>query len=323
MVARWIAAAGVAIVSGCGSVGPDLSPDDPAYKDPARRAYYEGMRELIEGDFIQAGTLFQAVATSPRHVRHAALAKLRLGDSYFFQGRWAEAAEVYRGFVAQHQSDPNLPYARFKVAECQYKRIPGEWFASPPAHEFDQTLTLQAEAEVKGFLTLFPTSHFAPRAKKMLAKVRSMLLSTELYAADFYADREQWQAVAWRLDYAADVYPELAVREDLVWRMAEAWQRVNNHVEAKNAWALYVQRFPDAARHDEAERRLEEAKRRVDAEKAPPPVAPPTPKPEVEPEELEPTDETTDEETTDEETEDGGAPKLRPPTLPPLSPDID
>lgn len=323
----WIAAAGLTMVSGCAAVGPDLAPSDPAYKDPARRAYYDGMRELIEGDYIQAGTLFQAVAASPRHVKHASLAKLRLGDSYFFQGRWAEAAEVYRGFVAQHQSDPNLPYARFKVAECQYKRIPGEWFASPPAHEFDQTLTLQAEAEIKGFLTLFPTSHFAPKAKKMLAEVRSMLLATELYAADFYADREQWQAVAWRLDYAIDVYPELAVREDLVWRVADAWQRVGNHGEAALAWGLYVQRFPDASRHEEAQRRLEEAKKRAEANKPAAPKEQPkveVPVPHVGPETPGPVEEEIpEEETPEEETDDGEPPKLRPPTLPPLSPEID
>lgn len=326
---RWLRAAlfcSAASVAACASAGPDLRPDDPAYKDPARRAYYDAMRELIEGDYIQAATLFQAVAASPRHVKHASLAKLRLGDSFFFQGRWAEAAEVYRGFVSQHQSDPNLPYARFKVAECQYKRIPGEWFASPPAHEFDQTLTLQAEAEIKGFLTLFPTSHFAPKAKKMLAEVREMLLATELYAADFYEDREQWQAVAWRLDFAVDVYPELAVREDLVWRLGDAWQRVGNHGEAAAAWTLYVQRFPDAKRHEEAQRRLEEAKQKAESTKAVvPPVAPPAkpaePPAEVAPEE--PSEEPLEDGETSDDPEEPGELKLKPPELPQLSPDSD
>lgn len=327
---RWLSAALVvsaSSVAACASAGPDLRPDDPAYKDPARRAYYDAMRELIEGDYIQAGTLFQAVASSPRHVKHASLAKLRLGDSFFFQGRWAEAAEVYRGFVSQHQSDPNLPYARFKVAECQYKRIPGEWFASPPAHEFDQTLTLQAEAEIKGFLSLFPTSHFAPQAKKMLGEVRQMLLATELYAADFYEDREQWQAVAWRLDFAVDVYPELAVREDLVWRLGSAWQRVGNHGEAAAAWALYVQRFPDANRHEEAVRRLEEAKQKAEGAKAVvPPVAPPAKPAEVPAEDppSEPSDEEVPEDgETSDDSEEPGELKLKPPELPQLNPDSD
>lgn len=323
-VLRWVRTGmvvGAALVAGCASSGPDLSPNDPAYKDPARRAYYDGMRELLEGDYIQAGTLFQAVAASPRHVKHASLAKLRLGDSYFFQGRWAEAAEIYRGFVAQHQSDPNLPYARFKVAECQYKRIPSEWFASPPAFEFDQTLTMQAEAELKGFLTLFPTSHFAPQARKMLAEVRSMLLSTELYAADFYADRDQWQAVAWRLGYAIDIYPEIAVREDLVWRWADAWQRVGNHGQAVTAWTAYLQRFPEAKRHEEAQRRLESSRRKLEETqpvRTPPAVVPPAVDA-VDPNE----EEVPEEELLEDEGDGPGRPQLRPPELPELTPDVD
>jgi outer membrane protein assembly factor BamD len=272
------------------------------------------MRELIDGDYLKASQLFQAVAASPRHVKHASLAKLRLGDAFFFQGRYAEAAEIYRGFVQQNNSDPNLPYARFKVAECQYKRIPGEWFASPPAHEFDQTLTQQAEAELKGFITLFPTSVFAAPAQKMLTTVRSMLLRHELYAADFYASHEQWQAVAWRLGQAIDVYPELAVKEDLVWRWAEAWREVGNKRETVRALGLYVDRFPNGDRHELAQKRIEELKRAIEAESVPkaPAADPKVDKPKPDPE---------DDGTGDDAPDD--KPRLKPPELPPLAPGID
>ena len=73
-----------------------------------------------------------SVAASPRTSKYAALAKLRLGDALFYQDRYAEATEVFRGFTNQYKSDPNLPYARFKVAQCYYERIPGEWFPAPP-----------------------------------------------------------------------------------------------------------------------------------------------------------------------------------------------
>lgn len=315
-------ALGVALsLSACASAGPDLRPDDPAYKDPARRAYYDGMRNLIEGDYLKAAQLFQAVAASPRHVKHAALAKLRLGDAYFFQSRYAEAAEIFRGFVLQHNSDPNLPYARFKVAECQFKRIPGEWFASPPAHEFDQTLTLQAEAELKGFLALFPTSVYAAQAQAMLTTVRSMLLRHELYAANFYAGLEQWQAVAWRLRHVIDIYPELAVREDLVWRLAEAWREVGDKAETAKALNLYVARFPGGGRHELAQRRLEELARELEPKPAPkaPTPAPATPTPGVDGD-----DDDDDEVDDDGDTPtDDDRPRLRPLELPKLDPGIE
>lgn len=297
----------VALATACGHSAPALGPD---VKDPVRRAYYDGMRALVDGDYLEASQSFQLVASSPRTSKYAALAKLRLGDALFFQDRYAEATEIYRGFTNQYKSDPNLPYARFRVSQCYYERIPGEWFASPPAHEMDQTLTQQAEAELKGFLSQFPTSRYAPDARRMLREAREMLLRAELYVVDFYADREQWQAVAWRLSDAVATYPELATTQSRVWQLVEAWTRVGDGGETARALGLYIEKFPDGAHHDEALRRIEAIRQTFDR-KPPrePEEAPAPPRPEPPP------------------ADDGGgadAPsgdddlELRPPTLPPL-----
>ena len=304
-VALGIAASGFAL-TGCATPGAPLPSD---VKDPARRTYYEGMRELADADYVKATTLFQTVAASPRHVKYAALAKLRLGDTLFHQGRYAEATEIYRGFVQQHNADPNLPYARFRVAECYYERIPGEWFASPPAHEFDQTLTTQAEAELKGFISTFPTSAFAPAARKMLVEARKMLLRHELYAVDFYADEDKWQAVAWRLRDAIESYPELATTDDLVWRLASAWDKVGDRVESARALGLYLAKFPTGKRAGPAKARLDAIRAALEVENRPPEPAPEAP------------------EVTPDSPEDPGGDvtpddlELRPPELPQLSPD--
>ncbi|TNF27973.1 MAG: outer membrane protein assembly factor BamD [Deltaproteobacteria bacterium] len=232
--------------------------------DTARRAYYEGMQELVDGNYIAATQLFQNVARSPRYVRYAALARLRIGDALYLQDRYQEATEIYRSFTSQYKSDPNLPYARFQVAACYYNRVPSEWFASPPAHEMDQTLTFQAEAELKGFLDTFPTSRFAPDARKMLAEVRQMLFDSELFAADFYAAKGRYRAVAWRLDRAIDNYPELGLEESLVWRMADAYAKSGDQAQAAKAYGLYLKSFPEGEHKHEAKERMEKIRNGVD-----------------------------------------------------------
>ena len=261
---------------GCATPGAPLPPE---IKDPARRAYYAGMRELADGDYVKATTLFQTVAASPRHVKYAALAKLRLGDALFFQGRYAEATEVFRGFVQQHNADPNMPYARFKVAESYYERLPGEWFASPPAHEFDQTTAIQAEAELKGFVGAFPTSVYAPKAREMLEQARKMLFEHEMYAVDFYDDRDKWQAVAWRLRDAIDAYPEIGLKDDLVWRMSMAWDKVGDRTETARSLGLYVSKFPTGKRIEAAKSRLVAIQKALESETKP--EAKPAPAPEA------------------------------------------
>ncbi|MDP6944783.1 MAG: outer membrane protein assembly factor BamD, partial [Myxococcota bacterium] len=170
ILTAWLLAASVAFsVQACATstVQPDgaepglSKPDDGSPVASARRAYFSGMQELAAGNNKQAVTIFSAVARSPRYVRHAALAKIRIGDAYFNDQRFEEAAQAYRSFVAQHASDPNIPYARFRIASCYYERIPSGVFFAPPDHERDQTATKSAVRELNGFLAAFPTSRFA------------------------------------------------------------------------------------------------------------------------------------------------------------------
>jgi len=233
-------------------------------RDTARRSYYEAMEELVDGNYIAATQLFQNVSRSPRYVRYAALAKLRIGDALYLQDRYQEATELYRAFASQYKSDPNLPYARFQVAACYYNRVPSEWFASPPAYEMDQTLTYQAEAELKGFLDTFPTSRFAPQAREMLAEVRQMLFDAEIFAADFYEGRGRYRAVAWRLDRAIDNYPELGLEESLVWRMADAYAKSGDQAQAAKAYGLYLKSFPDGEHKHEVKERMEQIRESLD-----------------------------------------------------------
>jgi len=250
-------------VTGGGCAGGDRVPSD-GIQDSARRAYYEGMQELVDSNYIAATQLFQDVARSPRYVRYAALAKLRIADALFLQDRFQEATEIYRSFASQYKSDPNLPYARFRVAQCYYERLPSEWFASPPAFEMDQTVTTQAEAELKGFIDTFPLSRFAPEARQMLADTRRMLFDSELFAADFYAGRSRWRAVAWRLDRAIDTYPEFGLKEPLVWRMADAYAKSGDQSQAAKAYGLYLKSFPEGEHKDEVKAKMELIRQSLD-----------------------------------------------------------
>ena len=245
--------------------------------ESARAVYYEGMEELVDGNFLQAMELFNAVARSPRYVRHAALARLRLGDALFYQERFEEAIEIYRSFIAQYGSDANLPYARFRIAEAYFERIPSEWFLTPPAYEKDQSLTRQSVRELQGFLQTFPTSRFAGLARGMLGEARAMLLEHELYVAEYYEDDERWRAVAWRLQAAIDRYPEAAITPDNVWRMAEAYDEAAreadrtedpvradaDRADAARAYALYLERFPRGEMRATARQRLDHIRERA------------------------------------------------------------
>lgn len=265
---------------GCATPGvypshtPSSADEGDARRGPsatARRAYFEGMQELVAGNNNQALTIFSTVARSPRYVRHAALAKIRIGDAYFYDQRFEEAAQAYRSFVAQHAGDPNVPYARFRVASCYFHRIPDGVFFEPPDHERDQTATQAALRELNGFLSAFPTSRFAAEAREMLTRATQMLLAHQIYVADFYESRDKPRAVAWRLDHALKRYPDAAKTPEIVWRMATAYEAAEEQADAAQAYATYIEHFPEGPQIVEAKRRLEVIRNAVN-----PPLADPS-----------------------------------------------
>jgi outer membrane protein assembly factor BamD len=256
-------AAILVLLSGCATMSvPELGTD---VRDSGRRTYYDGMTELVAGNHVQAGQIFAQVSRSPRYAHYVALARLRAADSLVLQERYEEAVQLYRSFISQHESNPNVPYAQFRIAQCYVERLPDEWFLSPPAEEMEQTMSEEAERELRAFLQSFPLSDYAPKARQMLSEVRRLLFDRELYVADFYERREKWRAVAWRLHVAIDQYPEFGLTADLVWRMATAYNEAGDRAQAAQAYGLYLEKFPDGAERSRAKERLEAIRRDIDS----------------------------------------------------------
>jgi outer membrane protein assembly factor BamD len=249
--------------SGMSLDGRPVEKEGETPADTARRAYRRGMEELVSGNNNQAVKIFATVARSPRYIRHAALAKIRIGDAYYNDQRFEEAAEAYRSFVAQHGSDPNIPYARFRVASCYYRRVPSGLFIEPPDFERDQTATRSAVRELNSFIAAFPTSQFSTEARVMLVGAQEMLLSHQIYVADFYESRDKPRAVAWRLKHALETYPTAAETPALVWRMAAAYDKAEEQADAAQAYAMYITSFPEGPHIAEAKSRLEDIRRAV------------------------------------------------------------
>ena len=244
---------GVSLMGACAA--PQVKDLDP--EASARQDYLEAMEELIAGNYIQATMLFNKVTRAPRYVRYGALARVRIGDALYRQHRYEEAIQAYRAFVTQYGSDPNIPYARFKIAQCFAHRIPFEWFASPPAYEMDLTMTRQALSEFKTFVKTFPTTRYSAQAREKITELRDSMLAHEYYVADYYEQHEKWRAVAWRLQGAIEQYPDLAKTEKILFRLGDAFHKAGDLKEAEHTYALYVQAFPSGARLPEVNQRLE------------------------------------------------------------------
>ncbi len=240
-----------------GQDGHDGPPADPtAYARAARKAYEEALVDLRDGDCLSALPAFRALRRKFVYSRFAALAELRIGDCLLKTGKQGEAISAYRRFVRLHPAHEQVPYARFKIAQAHFERIPEEWLLSPPAHERDPRPTREALRVLRRFVQDHPESEFTAEAKEMLARVLRILARHELYAARFYRDRGAFRGALGRLDTLLDLYRGSGLEPEALLEKSEVLEAMGRSEEARATLRELIASYPRSPQAKEARARL-------------------------------------------------------------------
>jgi outer membrane protein assembly factor BamD len=183
------------LIAGCNQRKPERT-----YADHAKHLYSQGVEALEDSNYIDAIKHFTQVKNKFPYTQYAALAELRVGDTYFDQDKFVEAVDSYRMFTRRRPNHAEVPYAMWRVGESFNKQRPSEFFLFPPAYEKDRGATKDAVRAYRAFLTRFPTDTRVPAAKKRLLECRRSLADFELYVAQFYLHRQRELSARGRLE---------------------------------------------------------------------------------------------------------------------------
>ncbi len=229
-----------------------------SYAENARVAYEEASEAFDDDDCITAEPLFRDIRANYPYTRYAALAELREADCLAMQDKHAEAIEIYQRFARVRASHEDVPYARFKAAESQFKQIPTEWFLSPPSYERDIRSARDALKDLRRFLLDFPYDERVAKAQKMEKDVLAMLAQHELYVAGFYLHREYPEAAVHRLNYLLSTYEGSGYEPQAYLLMGRTLLIMKKRPEAHAAFRELIARYPKSGSAVQAERFLAE-----------------------------------------------------------------
>jgi outer membrane protein assembly factor BamD len=228
------------------------------YADDARREYEAAMEHFRDEDCIAAEPLFKAIRANYPYTRYAALSELREADCLVIQDKPAEAIEIYQRFARVRASHEEVPYARFKAAESQFKQIPEEWFLAPPSHERDLRAARDALRDLRRFLLDFPGDPRVPEAAKMEMQSLQLLAKHELYVAEFYLDREFPKAAIVRLNALLATYEGSGFEPQAFLLMGRTQLMLKDHTSAHATFRELIARYPKSGSAVQAERFLAE-----------------------------------------------------------------
>jgi outer membrane protein assembly factor BamD len=234
-------AAALGAATGCGHKTPAQSP--LAYTENAKRDYQAALKSYFDRDWEEATLLFKEVKRKYGYSRYARLADLRLADIDFHQEKYAEAITAYKGFVHDYPNDPEVPYARYRVAKSLFEQASPSLLL-PPLEERDLASVHEAYDSIRSFLGDYPGNKRTRELEYMLEMVAGLLARHELYVARFYLDKDNYQAAVARCQYALRNYEGSGLEAEAMLLLGETYMKMKKRKRARTVLRQMLTLYP-------------------------------------------------------------------------------
>jgi outer membrane protein assembly factor BamD len=242
---RWFCLTLLAVAVGCGG-GTTESRGALHYTEDAKRAYDKAMVAFEDHDWDTARTLFKEVKKKYSYSRYARLAELRLADADYESEKVAEAIQGYRSFVHDHRTDPEVPYARFRICKGLFDQVSEGGFLLPPLEERDQAVNVDAYKELSSFVKDYPLGKYAAQTGYMLTIATGRLMRHELYVAHYYLIRDEFEAAVWRAQYALRTYEGSGLEPEAMVLLGETYLKMHKPTDARSSFSQVLAKYPSS-----------------------------------------------------------------------------
>ncbi len=216
------------------------------YTDNARRDYELALAAFEDKNWELSNELLSEVKRKYAYSRYARLAELRLADANFQQEKFGEAISGYKEFVHDHPNDPEVSYARYRVAKGEFDSV-SQSIMLPPLEERDLASVNDALSTLRNYLSDYPASEHSAEMHYMLDVVLGLLARHELYVARYYADSGRFDAAAMRCEYALKALKNSGLEPEGLVLLGEIYMKQKRKKDARDVLTRLLQDYPESA----------------------------------------------------------------------------
>ncbi len=213
------------------------------YTQNAKREYERALDKYFDRDWEEAVERFTEVKRNYGYTRYARLAELRIADAKYRQKEYAEAVSAYRDFVHDHPNDPEVPYARYKIAKALYQDTEPQILLAP-LEERDLVNVLDAYDSLREMIADYPGYKRRSELDFMLEVVTGTLARHDLYVARFYLREHRYEAVVARIESALTRYEDSGLEAEALTLLGETFLRMKEPGKARAAFERVVRDYP-------------------------------------------------------------------------------
>ncbi len=226
----------VALALGCGG---RPRREDPILRLSAAEALAEGKRLFALDKYAAARPYFTHAFEVEPNSPGGREALLLAADSLFLQGHdenFIQAEARYRDFRNRFPTSDRAAYVQLQIARSLTGRM--------ERPDRDQKVTHQAREALEELLRIYPDTPEAEQAHAELRTVRDRLAAHEMGVGIFYSRFRLPQAAVKRFEGVLAEYPDFSGNDELLYRLAVAYRRLDRGEEADQTLARLRESYP-------------------------------------------------------------------------------
>jgi outer membrane protein assembly factor BamD len=215
-----LAAASVALVAGCGSLGRDATA-----KMTPEQLYAEAKDELSSGNWARARDLLAKLEARFPFGRYAQQAQIEIAYAYYKEGDAAQAISACDRFLKLYPNHPFADYVLYLKGRASFNDdlgLFGRWLGMDPTTR-DPKAMREAFDVYKELVARFPASIYASEATARMNYLITAMAQSEVNIARFYLQRGAYVAAVQRAQGAVRDYSGTPAAEEALAIMMQAY----------------------------------------------------------------------------------------------------
>lgn len=201
--------------------------------DKIKKGYYEEGREILEN--------IKAQDTSGKY---AALAQVRIGDSYFKEELYEESVIEYKQFLKMHPYHKYAPYVQYQLAMSYFKKIS----TADVSYSSAQT----ALKEFEKLLRRYPRNPYVNTVENRIKMCKRVLAEYEFYVGKFYFKKGSYGAAIMRFNGILQNYPDSKKEPEALYYLGLSYKNMGEQDKALLALTTLIEKYPTTKLSKEA-----------------------------------------------------------------------
>ncbi len=230
----------VLTVTGCGK-------KDDIYKNmTAQQIYEKGKYAALRKDYPEAIKDFDTLEARYPYGEWTDKGQLALIHAYANGDDEESALAAADRFIRVHPRHANVDYAYYMKGVVNFNKNFSLVFRQMPIDRSmrDSTFAQKAFDDFRTLIEKFPSSKYAPDARKRMILMREQLADHELHVAEYYLNQGADLAAANRAGYLVNQYPRTTAAYEALKIMSKTYKDLGMTQEAKESQAMLKENFP-------------------------------------------------------------------------------